>query len=172
MTLLPPLNGVLTPISPLPQAVISSYLEATKKEGKKTQCLLLALILFLLFFPVQHCIHTWSLQGHKDAKRKKKNERSWDRMVCPQKKRNNYNVVKTIKRNLEQNCKHIGIKWRDYILQFHALWLRCFKISGEINARISQCINKPELIWHYSNDNRRTQYKLSKAEPKKNTFSS
>lgn len=110
VTLLPPLNGVLTPISPLPQAVISSYLEATKKEGKKkTQCLLLALILFLLFSPVQHCIHTWSLQGHKDTEREKKNKRRWDKMVCPQKKKNNYTMVKTIKDNLEQNCKHIGI---------------------------------------------------------------
>lgn len=45
---------------------------SNEKGGEKTQCLLLALILFLLFFPVQHCIHTWSLQGHKDTRRKKK----------------------------------------------------------------------------------------------------
>lgn len=120
MTLLPPLNGVLTPISPLPQAVISSYLEATKKEGKKTQCLLLALILFLLFFFLcstafthDHCRVTRTPRGKKI----KGAGTEWSAL----KKKSNYNMVKTIKRNLEQNCKQWQWQWHDYILQFYVL---------------------------------------------------
>lgn len=59
---------------------------SNEKGGKKNTMSPLSPYFISPFFPVQHCIHTWSLQGHKDTKRKK-NKRCWDKMVCPQKKK-------------------------------------------------------------------------------------